>query len=350
MTTSVRGLHMAKSWYSARRRKNARTGKTVGEISIFSDIGAYGVTASDFNASLKGLGKVDTLDLRISSNGGDVSDGFAIFNMLDRHSARVVVTVEGLAASMASVIAMAGDEVVMPSNAMMMIHNPWGGVVGEGDQIVSFGEALMKMQASIIAAYAGRTGLSDKKLSAMMNRETWLSAEEAVELGFADSVQEPMRMAASIDISKFSHAPKNFRANMESKMTKTRNNAARANAQDEDMEFENTGKTEAEIRADLLAHSGEVRSLCALAGFPELAEGFVTEDKSLSDVTAALTKAKADKAEADKLAAKNGKGKTAPAGETNAHNRVDVNGQNTEVKTIDPVAIMERFNGKKATR
>jgi ATP-dependent Clp endopeptidase proteolytic subunit ClpP len=150
------------------------------EIGIFSDIGAAGLTAGDFDTALKALGSVRLLNVRINSDGGDVAAGFAIYNMLARHQAKKIVTIEGLAASMASVVAMAGDEIVMPSNAMMMIHNPFGGVVGNADAVQSFGEALESMQGSIVATYVRRTKLDAAKVQEVMDRDTWLSADEAV--------------------------------------------------------------------------------------------------------------------------------------------------------------------------
>jgi ClpP class serine protease len=128
--------------------------------------------------------------------------------MLNRHSARKIVTVEGLAASMASVIAMAGDEVVMPSNAMMMIHNPLGSITGGSDEIESFASALKIMRDNIAQAYKDRTGLGLDEIQKMMTRETWLSAEEAVAKGFADRIEAPRKIAASnLGLSRFTNVP-----------------------------------------------------------------------------------------------------------------------------------------------
>jgi ATP-dependent Clp protease protease subunit len=193
----------SKSWFSM------NAGRTTGKasISIYSDIGDFGMSARDFNEELMSLGRPQELQIRISSNGGDVATGFAIYNMLERHPANKIVTVDGLAASMASVIAMAGDEIVMPSNSQIMIHNPWGGVVGESDKIMSFGEALAQMRQSIADAYVKRSGMSEADIFAMMDRETWLTAQDAVTLGFADRVEEPMKMAAQFNTSKFRNTP-----------------------------------------------------------------------------------------------------------------------------------------------
>jgi ATP-dependent protease ClpP protease subunit len=170
---------------------------------------------------LSALGPVSTIALRINSDGGDVTTGFAIFNMLRRHSARKVVTIEGLAASMASVIAMVGDEIIMPENAMMMIHNPFGGVIGIADQVKSFGNALEAMQNSIVKAYRDRTKLPESKIQSMMDAETWLTAEDAVKLKFADTIETPIAIAASFNLDKFAYAPKNFGASPKPKRSIT---------------------------------------------------------------------------------------------------------------------------------
>lgn len=194
---------MSKNWFSM----NSGRKSGVAEISIYSDIGDWGITAKEFNTALNALGTPRELRITISSNGGEVHQGFAIYNMLERHSAKKIVTIDGVAASMASVIAMAGDEVVMPSNSMLMIHNPWGGVTGGADEVISFGEALAKMRDAIAGVYAKRSGIECSEVLGMMDRETWLSAEEAVSLGLADRVEEPRQMAALIDTNKFRNTP-----------------------------------------------------------------------------------------------------------------------------------------------
>lgn len=194
-------------WYTANRSPSGS-----GNISIYSDIGDWGIGASDFQRSLNSLGPVKRLTINISSNGGDVSAGFAIYNMLKRHAAYKTVVVDGLAASMASVIAMAGDEVHMPSNSLLMIHDPWGAAVGGPEEISSFGEALGKMRDAIADAYAAKTGLPRAELLEMMAQETWLSASEAHEKGFADKVIDAHQMAALIDCGKFKNTPLAIRA------------------------------------------------------------------------------------------------------------------------------------------
>lgn len=195
-----------KSWF------NARSAGSVGDITIYQDIGDFGVTAEDFHAALSRMRGASTLIISINSNGGDVTTGFAIMNMLKRHPAKKkIVRIDGLAASMASVIAMVGDEIVMPSNAMMMIHNPWGSVGGSAEQIKSFGTALEMMKENIIGAYVKRTKLAVETIRAMLDAETWLSAEECVRLGFATRIEGELKAAALAslpDTSKFKNAPR----------------------------------------------------------------------------------------------------------------------------------------------
>ena len=134
-------------------------------------------------------------------------DGVAIYNALKRHDATIAVWIDGIAASIASMIAMAGDQVVMPENAMLMLHDPSALVLGTASDMRAMAEALDKMKASMVAAYRDKSGRSDAELEALMAAETWLSANEAVDLGLADRVEEPVRMAAHFDLSRFRNPP-----------------------------------------------------------------------------------------------------------------------------------------------
>jgi ATP-dependent protease ClpP protease subunit len=121
------------------------------EIAIYEEIGAFGLPAKAFLDELKALGPRDVM-LRINSPGGSVFDGVAIYNALKRHEGRVTVLIDGIAASIASMIAMAGDEVVMPANAMLMLHDPSGVVMGTAVDMRSTAEALDKMKAGMVGA------------------------------------------------------------------------------------------------------------------------------------------------------------------------------------------------------
>ena len=175
-------------------------------------------TPMTFLNDLKEIGDVDRLDIRINSPGGNVFAGNAIYSILRRQSAQKVVTVDGLAASAASVVAMAGDEVVMPVNAMMMIHNPWGLSMGFAYDHRKMAEELDKIGETLVATYKDKTGLRPSKIRNMMADETWMTANEAKENGFADRVDD-RKVEASvgkkglvvngevIDLSKYRNAP-----------------------------------------------------------------------------------------------------------------------------------------------
>ncbi len=169
---------------------------------IYDEIGGWGITAKQFARDLKDLGKITQLTARIHSPGGDVFEGMAIYNILKNYPAHKVAHIDGLAASMASVIAMAFDEVVMPENAMMMVHKPWGGTMGDADDMRKYADLLDKVEGNLVGAYRDKTGMTDEQLHAMLAEETWLTGREAVEKGFADTLTEPLAMAASLQSNR----------------------------------------------------------------------------------------------------------------------------------------------------
>ena len=197
MTASVTKTNN-QSWYSIK----AKATDTV-EISIYDEIGYWGITAKSFSKDLKALGNnLKQINLHIHSPGGDVFDGIAIYNLLKNHPANVTVYIDGLAASMASVIAMAGNEVIMPENAMMMIHKPWGIQGGDAEDMRKYADLLDKVENTLIPAYANKTGKTPEELAEMLSAETWLNGKECVEQGFADKLAEPLVAMASIKSRK----------------------------------------------------------------------------------------------------------------------------------------------------
>lgn len=159
-----------KSWYTIK----ASTDDGSATISIYEEIGGWGITAQQFSEDLKALGDIAHINLHIHSPGGDVFDGIAIYNLLNKHPAKITVNIDGLAASMASVIAMAGDRIVMPENALMMIHKPWGISGGNANDMRDYAELLDKVESVLIPAYARKTGKSAESLAAMLDSETWM--------------------------------------------------------------------------------------------------------------------------------------------------------------------------------
>lgn len=169
-------------------------------------------SAVSFRNAIKDLGEVDTLNVHINSPGGSVYDGVAIFNMLRQHKASVTVHIDGLAASIASVIAMSGDKVVMPSNSMMMIHNAMSVSIGNANDMRKMADDLEKINESVINSYIAKNPDLDKEyLKSLMDDETWLTASEAYELGLVDVIDEAVAAVASIDkeqANRFKNVPK----------------------------------------------------------------------------------------------------------------------------------------------
>lgn len=194
-------------------------GKT-GELMLYGEISSvtwYGdeVTPKNFKADLDALGDIDTLNIYINSPGGDVFAGQSIYSMLTRHKAKKVVYVDGLAASISSVIAMAGDVIKMPKNAMMMIHNAWTIAAGNKDDLRKIAEDMEKIDETIVGVYAAKTGKSEEDIKALMDAETWMGADEAIELGFADEVEEAKEIAALVTpeiLAKYKHPPETLKA------------------------------------------------------------------------------------------------------------------------------------------
>ncbi len=182
----------------------------VGEIFIFDDIGegmfSDGITPKSFATDLKALGAVRTLNIFINSSGGSVFDGVAIFNQLKRHGARKVVFIDGIAASIASVIAMAGDEINIAANGFIMVHEPFTMAMGSASEFRKVADQLEKINDTIINTYAARTGTPENVIADLMAVETWMNAEEAIELGFADNISDEVEIAA-IDLSQFRNVP-----------------------------------------------------------------------------------------------------------------------------------------------
>ncbi|MGN8157107.1 ClpP-like prohead protease/major capsid protein fusion protein [Salinisphaera sp. SWV1] len=147
------------------------------------------------------------VDVRINSGGGSTFEGSAIFNALQQHRAPVNVYIDGIAASAASYIAMAGDDVAMADNALMMIHDPWVGAGGNARDLRQSAELLDKVSNSMQRAYAAKSGMPLDRVKAIMAAETWYTAEEAQAAGFVDRITGALDVAASIDLSAFGNVP-----------------------------------------------------------------------------------------------------------------------------------------------
>lgn len=190
-------------------------GENEADVFIYGDIGGWwgGVSAEQFAKDVAAV-DVDTLNVRLNSPGGIVFEGVAIYNALARHPANVIIHVEGIAASIASVIAMAGDEVRIAEGSRFMIHDPWSIVMGSAADLRAEADVLEGLKSDLIDIYAARTEQDRDDLSAWMTAETWLSARDAVDKGFADSMTPAKKKekkdahARSAMLSRFRNAPK----------------------------------------------------------------------------------------------------------------------------------------------
>jgi ATP-dependent Clp protease protease subunit len=204
---------------------SAKTAGTTLEILIYAEIGidwwtGEGVTPIDVAAAVKAAGEFDTIVLRINSPGGNCFDGVTIHNLLRSLGKPITVFVDGMAASAASVIAMAGDTINIGQGAMLMVHNAMWGVFGDARALRKGADDIENISITVGAIYVARTGLDADAIKAIMDAETWLSGEQAVEQGFADAVvtvdegraAQAKQLAAQFSMKGFKHVPAELRA------------------------------------------------------------------------------------------------------------------------------------------
>lgn len=179
------------------------------EITIYAPIGDSfwddSVSATSFCKELDALpSSVKTINVRLNSPGGDVFDGQTIYNRLKSHSAKVIVHVDGIAASIASIIAMAGDEIIMGEGSQMMIHKPMMPAFGNSLELQEAIDILDRVEEQLIGIYARRTNIDKTTIKSKMRKDFWMNAEEAIDLGFANRSMETVeaRRVAAFDISK----------------------------------------------------------------------------------------------------------------------------------------------------
>jgi len=184
--------------------------ETESTVYLYDEIGFFGVMAEDF---VKDLAAISTpiIHLRVNSPGGSVFDGTAIYNAIKHHPSKIVAHIDGLAASIASLAVMAADEIHMAENAFFMIHQPWSIVMGNSETMREEADLLDKVGGSIIKTYVDRSIIDEKTVIEMMDKETWMTAEEALENGFIDVVDENKKdekaRASLFDLSVFANVP-----------------------------------------------------------------------------------------------------------------------------------------------
>lgn len=173
------------------------------ELMIYGEIGGWwgDVDATDFNKQLSAI-DADQINVRINSIGGDVFTAQAIYAALRRHKATINVYVDGISASAATLIQMAGDNIIMPAGAMMMVHNPMTGVFGNAEEMREVSAILDKVRAAMLHAYTSKTGLTEDEVIALLDAETYMTAAEALEKGFATKIEADLKIAATLSRSK----------------------------------------------------------------------------------------------------------------------------------------------------
>lgn len=186
---------------AGRRFEAAMAADATGELYVYDFIGgglfSDGVTAKAFRDELAKVKGAKTLHVYVNSPGGDVFEAQAIHTQLTRHGARKIMHVDGEASSAASLIVMAGDERRMARGAMMMIHEPWGMAIGPADDLRHTAEMLDKLTGEYAAEYARASGMRDARVRELMKAETWMTADEALDLGFVDEVDGQLDAAAA---------------------------------------------------------------------------------------------------------------------------------------------------------
>ena len=305
-----------RTWYNF---KQTDTDPAV--LSIFDDIGAFGVSAKSFLNDLASA-QGDSVRVEINSPGGDVFAGLAIYNGLRNSGKKVNVRVLGLAASAASLVAMAGDTIEMPENSFMMVHNPWGFAMGGASDMRDTADMLDKLGASLASTYAKRTGKSTEEITALLDAETWMSAAEAVEAGFATSVISEVPVKAAFDLDRL---PENVRAayasakatapapapegdpaeNKPEAAAPTLADAIESQAAAADLSaFAPVFAADASLDtqdkiAARIAEAREINALCKLAGFPGEAADMIKAKASIPDARAKLLAKLSDSEEID---------------------------------------------------
>lgn len=202
-------------------------GKTA-DLYLYGYVGGWDeITDTRVAADLKSIGRVDVINVRLNSFGGDVTQGYAIYNLLLSNRARIEVDIDGAACSIASIIACAGDTVRMARNALYMIHDPAGAAFGNAADLRKTADLLDQVREQLVETYVKRTGLAADVVSDYMSAETWFKAPDAAQLGFVDEITDALDIAASADLSRFANVPQWARKRAAPPVAPL-NNAARA--------------------------------------------------------------------------------------------------------------------------
>jgi ATP-dependent protease ClpP protease subunit len=292
---------MRKTWYNIK----ALAGSDSAEISIYDGIGMWGVSAQQFNSDLKGI-NAKQITVTINSPGGSLFDALAMYNGLRNHGAQITTKVMGIAASAASVVFMAGDKRVMPENTFLMVHNCIGPMNGNAADHREFADLLDEINQSIIYTYVARTGKSEEEVKALLDDESYLSATQAVDLKFADSIEPALKIAADFELDML---PENvqaaFRAAKDdpdpgsggTELAPVLAEQISALAEEAGMGEFAAGWamkfTDLSAVESAISDAREIKALCVLAKRPDSAAGYIKASKKLAEVRAELVEAMA---------------------------------------------------------
>jgi ATP-dependent Clp protease protease subunit len=318
-----------RTWYTIK----ALAGSDTADIAIYDEIGMWGITAREFNADLKKI-TAKNIDVTINSPGGSLFDALAMYNGLRNHGATITTKVMGVAASAASVVFMAGDKRVMPENTFLMVHNCIGPLKGNADEHREFADTLDNINQSIIKTYVARTGKTEDEVKALLDAETFLSAQEAKDSGFTDLVEPALKIAAEFDIARL---PANVQASFKAAQDETTDPTdpapafadqvsalAQAAGLSEFAPLWALGTTDIKAVEANIATAREIKALCVLALQPEAADAYIRSAKPLAEVRADLI---------DKLAAIDAKAHVDTAKPTG--DKTTASAQPTAFKTSD---------------
>lgn len=275
-----------KTWYAL--QASGEASERVIEVFVYGEIGTWGITANQFVQDLRAMDDgTSPVIAAFNSIGGDLFDGLAMHNALSRLGERCTGRIDALAASAASVAVCGAHRVVIASNAMLMIHNPWTYAAGDAEDFRKVADVLDQTMEAIIAAYKAKApDIDEVELRRLVAAETWLTANEAVALGLADEVGDGVTVKACLGqgavLQRYQHAPAELLAQLEA-----------PEEPDPDTEPENTPPTPPVVDSTKLALM--ITQRCAEAGISNLVAPLLSSTKLESEeiVQAGLTRAKA---------------------------------------------------------
>lgn len=317
----------------------AKTATKPAVLAIDEEIGFWGVQASDFRNALAAA-EGDDLVVEINSPGGDVMAGLGMYNMIRNSGKKITTRVTGVAASIASIIMLAGDKREMPSNAFAMVHSVKSGTWGTAEEIRDHADMVDKVQTSLRNIYMERMGVDEAKATEIMAKDTWLTAQECLDLGFVTAVVDPVSATAKFDLGRAElpeHVAKLFAAKtdtpppvQEPAITKEDEQALEHPVAEAIMAAAKTAGLEAHapfiaLSCDSLekakvriVEAREIAAMCAIAGHADKAAGHIRAGTTVADVRAALVDALAktdepiDNSQRENTSGKTGKDTASP--------------------------------------